>query len=70
MDQAPEYPTRVERVNGEAEYGTIIQVTNLGALETWVKEKFEFKYIVFNASGTQIKDRGFGKVKRAHFKFR
>lgn len=56
------------RVNGEAEKGGILQVTNLNALEHWTAGKFEFKYFVHNAFGTEIKKRAFGKTKRKYFR--
>ena len=54
----------IERVNGRAEYGAIIQVTNINQLESWVAGKLEFRYYVFNAAGTKIKDKILPKLKR------
>jgi hypothetical protein len=56
------------RYNGIPEYGGIIQVTDLGRIEPWVKGRLELKYFVFNQSGAKIKDREFGKTKRKKFK--
>jgi hypothetical protein len=56
------------RVNGEAEYGAIIQLTDMNALEHWTAGKFEFKYVVNSASGALIKERAFGKTKRKYFR--
>lgn len=61
------FELNVARVNGEAEKGGILQVTNMNALEHWTAGKFEFRYVVFTASGTKIKDREFGKTKRKYF---
>lgn len=58
----------IKRTQGGAEYGGIIQVTNLGAIEPWVSGKLEFRYIVTNSSGGIIKDRKFGKWRRSNFK--
>lgn len=58
----------IKRTQGGAEYGGIIQVTNLGAIEPWVAGKLEFRYIVTNSSGAIIKDRKFGKWRRSNFK--
>jgi hypothetical protein len=58
----------VVRVNGEAEYGALIQLTDMNALEHWTSGKFEFRYVVASASGGTIKDRGFGKTKRKYFR--
>lgn len=55
------------RVNGEAEKGGILQVTNMNELEHWTAGKFEFKYFVHNAFGTEIGKRAFGKTKRKYF---
>jgi hypothetical protein len=71
MEDAPEdleLNDSSSRVNGESENGGIIQVTNLGNLEPWINGKLEFRYVINNASGTIIKDRAFGKVKRKYFK--
>ena len=56
------------RFNGQAEYGGIIQVTNLNKLEHWIMGKLEFRYLVYNANGTIIKDKRFGKRKRNEFR--
>jgi len=56
------------RNNGDAEYGGIIQVTDLGALESWINGKLEFRYRVFIASGTNVKNRAFGKYARSNFR--
>jgi hypothetical protein len=49
---------------GGSEYGAIFRVTNLGAIEAWVKGKLEMKYAVYDAFGNLVKERGFGKIKR------
>lgn len=60
--------TNISRVEGRAEYGGIIQITDRGAVEPWISGKFEMKYIVFSAAGTKIKEKSFGKTRRKHFK--
>lgn len=55
------------RNNGGAEYGGIIQVTDMNKLEHWTAGKFNFRYLVYNAFGTVIKDRRFD-VKRKHLR--
>ena len=57
----------VERIQGRTEYGGRIQVTNLSAIEPWVRGKPEFKHFVYSSTGTLIHEHGFGKLKRSHF---
>lgn len=55
------------RINGGAEYGGIIQVTDLGAVEPWISGKPEFKMFVFAADGHSISQIAFGKWRRKWF---
>jgi hypothetical protein len=55
------------RVNGKAEYGALIQVIDLGAIESWANGKPEFKYFVHNAFGTLIKERPFDGWARSNY---
>jgi hypothetical protein len=55
------------RVNGVAEYGGRIQVLDMGAIESWVNGKLEFKYFVNNAFATLIKERAYGSWARSNF---
>ncbi|TXD53502.1 MULTISPECIES: hypothetical protein [unclassified Polaribacter] len=48
--------TSLTRLEGRAEYGGIIQITDRGAVEPWFNGKFEIKYIVFSATGAKIKE--------------
>jgi hypothetical protein len=57
-----------DRYDGIREYGGIIQVTNIGAIEPWVSGKLELKYFVFDQYGTKIKEKEFEKTKRKKFK--
>ena len=52
------------RFNGQSEYGAIINVTNIGAIEPWVSGKVELKFIVFNQSGAKINELELSKTKR------
>ncbi len=59
------------RVDGKAEYGGLIQVTDLNEIEHWFSGKLEMQIIVAGvkgSAGTIIKNRKFPKVKRKHFK--
>lgn len=56
------------RTEGRAEYGGLIQVTDLNEIEHWVSGKLEMRIIVVNPSGTVIKDKEFPKRKRSNFK--
>lgn len=57
------------RVQGQPEYAAIIQVTDLGALETWILGKMEFKITVMNSSGGVVfGPQALGKVKRKYFR--
>jgi hypothetical protein len=58
----------VARVQGQPEYGGIIQCTDLNAIEHWTSGKLEFKILVLNASGAKISQRGMGKSKRMYFR--
>lgn len=58
---------QLNRINGKMEWGGWIQVTNCGAIEPWVKGKFEFKYFVNKSDGGILKDRAFGKWRRKNF---
>ncbi|MCF0075194.1 hypothetical protein LZD49_32225 [Dyadobacter sp. CY261] len=56
------------RLNGGAEFGGIIQVTDLNAIEHWTSGKLEFKVIIRSANNTEISNRDFGKLKRKNFR--
>jgi hypothetical protein len=58
------------RVNGGAEWGGIVKVTDWSVVEPWVAGKVEFRLIVYKGAGTPanaITDRKFGKWKRSNF---
>ena len=57
------------RVNGGAEYGGIVKVTDWSLVEPWIAGKVEFRMIVYKGAGTAttIKDKPFGKWRRANF---
>jgi hypothetical protein len=57
-----------DRYDGIAEYGGILQITDIGAIEPWVNGRLELKYFVFNQSGTKINEKQFSKTKRKKFK--
>jgi hypothetical protein len=56
------------RYQGQAEYGGIVQVTDLNAIEPWVAGKLEFRILIYAANGTLVADRSFDKRKRSHFR--
>lgn len=57
------------RIQGQSEYGGLIQVTDLGAIESWINGKLEFKMTVMNSAGTIVSGPiAFGKWKRDNFK--
>lgn len=56
------------RFEGQIENGGIIQVTDLNKLEHWIMGKLELRMLVFSASGTNIKNKYFGKRKRREFR--
>lgn len=60
--------TTTSRYEGIKEYGGHIQVLDLGQIESWVNGKPEFKYFVYNSTGTLIKEHAFGKWRRSHFR--
>lgn len=57
------------RVNGGAEYGGIIKVTNWSLVEPWVAGKVEFRSIVFKGAGGggSVHDKPYGKWRRQNF---
>ena len=55
------------RFDGQAEYGGIVQVTDLGAIEPWTAGKLEFSIIVRGINGIELK-KDFDKRKRSHFR--
>jgi hypothetical protein len=57
-----------DRYDGIPEYGGIIQIPDIGAVEPWVSGKLELKYFIFDQSGTKIKEKAFAKTKRKKFK--
>lgn len=58
------------RIDGREEWGGIIQITDLGAVEPWVHGKLELKYFVFISGTSNVKERGWGKRKRKNFRDR
>jgi hypothetical protein len=66
-DYRPILPN-ISRTPGREEWGGIVQVTNLGEIETWVKGAPDFKYIVTSSTGQILKNKAFNKFKRKHFK--
>jgi hypothetical protein len=56
------------RTNGEAEYGGLIQVTNINGIEHWTNGKLEFRLVVAGASGAPPQNMPFGKWKRKNFR--
>lgn len=58
----------MERTNGEAEYGGIFKVLNLGSIEPWVSGKVELRFVVNMANGTTAKDIKTGKIKRKYLR--
>ena len=67
-DELPALIENAERFDGKKEWGGIVQVTNIGNLESWVRGKLELKYFVNKSDGGVLKDRGFGKWRRKNFK--
>ena len=57
------------RVNGGAEYGGIIKVTDWSLVEPWVAGKVEFRCIVFKGAGGggSVHDKPYGKWRRQNF---
>lgn len=58
------------RVNGGAEYGGIVKVTNWSLVEPWILGKPEFRMVVYKGAATpsnSIYDEKFGKWRRANF---
>ena len=58
------------RVNGGAEKGGIVKVTNWSLVEPWILGKPEFRMVVYKGSATPtnaIYDEKFGKWRRANF---
>ncbi|NDP23029.1 MAG: hypothetical protein GZ091_18410 [Paludibacter sp.] len=60
--------TPQSRFDGQPEYGGIIQVTDLGAVEPWVLGKLEFRIVILDSKGVVIKEKEFDKRKRSHFR--
>lgn len=56
------------RTEGREEWGGIIQITDLGAVEPWIHGKLELKYFVFISGTSNVKERGWGKRKRKNFR--
>ena len=57
------------RVQGGAEYGGIVKVTNWSLVEPWILGKPEFRMVTYKGAGTAttIADKSFGKWRRANF---
>jgi len=63
--------TTSARTDGRTEYGGYIQVTDMNAIEHWLKGKFEFRIIVAGLQGsvsTVIRDVSYPKRARKNFK--
>lgn len=56
-----------DRNEGHAEYGGIIQITDLNEVEHWTAGKFEMRIIVISAGGTTIKDKEFDQRARRNY---
>lgn len=57
-----------ERYQGQSEYAGLIQVTDIGAIESWISGKLELKMTVLNSSGAIVSGpRAFGKWARSNF---
>jgi hypothetical protein len=56
------------RYQGQGEYGGIIQVTDLNAIEPWIAGKLEFRILIYGANGTLLADKSFDKRKRSRFR--
>ena len=56
------------RAQGQAEYGGIIQVTDLNSMEPWTSGKLELSIVVMNGNGVIIGNKKFPKRKRSNFK--
>lgn len=52
------------RFNGQTERGGIINVTNIGQIESWINGKVELKFFVFSQTGTKTNEIATGKTKR------
>lgn len=52
------------RFNGQTEKGGIINVTNIGQIESWINGKVELKFFVFSQSGAKTNEIATGKTKR------
>ncbi|WP_346238026.1 hypothetical protein ABDK00_003015 [Niabella insulamsoli] len=62
-------PATSGRTEGQTEFGGLIQITNLNAVEGWVAGKLEFMYNVVTSNGFIAKDsRKFPKVKRKYLR--
>lgn len=64
----PVSPTAGHRLDGRREYCGNIQVTDLGAIESWASGQVELRVIIYQQNGQKIKDKKFKKVKRKHFR--
>lgn len=56
------------RNEGHAEFGGIIQITDLNEVEHWTAGKLEMRIIVVSAGGTTIKDKEFDKRARSNYR--
>jgi hypothetical protein len=54
----------LNRFNGQTERGGIINVTNIGQIESWINGKVELKFFVFSQSGAKTNEIATGKTKR------
>lgn len=59
----PSFP-ELTRFNGQTERGGIINVTNIGQIESWINGKVELKFFVFSQSGAKTNEIATGKTKR------
>ncbi|MHA4737357.1 hypothetical protein [Dyadobacter sp. MSC1_007] len=56
------------RTEGGPEYAGLIQVTNLNSIEHWTSGKLEMKVVIHSATGIEISNKSFPKVKRKYFR--
>lgn len=64
----PNPPASSIRTDGVKEYSGRPQITDLGTVEPWIWGKLELKYFINDSYGGLIKEKGFGKRKRSHFR--
>lgn len=68
LNHQPAPISPILRNNGHSEHAGLIQVTDLNAIEHWMKGKLEFKLRIFLQNGGDPLTIDFPKVKRKHFR--